>query len=80
MSLWISIVTLGVVVLLGLSYWIHRRGKLYENKELREVLSEEMKLVLRNERSENLIKKQRFEAELRSATDARLPTKTDKKT
>lgn len=80
MSLWISIVTLGVVVLLGLSYWIRRRSKLYEKKELRDVLSEEMKLVLRNERSENLIKKQHFEAELRSATNARLPIKTDKKT
>ena len=72
MWFWISVFIVSMLGLVGLSYWLQRSSRRYEEKRLRDVLSEEMKLVLRNERTENSLKKAEFERFLKEAGDARL--------
>lgn len=58
--------------MIGLAYWLRRSSRRYETRQLRDVLSEEMQLVLRNERTENRLKKAHFENLLKEADDARV--------
>lgn len=78
MWFWISLAILGIFLLLGLAYWMQRSTRRYEQQRLRDVLSEEMQLTLRNERTENKLKKEQFEALLKEAGEARLSGRSDK--
>ena len=73
MTGWIFLLAVLFVVLILISVIIVRRTRHYEEKRLRDVLSEEMQLVLRNERTENLQKKRHFEKILKDADEAHLP-------
>lgn len=72
MWFWISFFIVTLLGLIVLAYWTLRSSRRYEQKRLREVLSEEMQLVLRNERTENRLKKDQFEKLLKESDDARI--------
>jgi len=72
MWFWMSSLILGTLVLLALAYWLQRNSRRYEQTRLKDALSEEMQLTLRNERTENKLKKSHFEQRLQEASEARI--------
>jgi len=73
MTAWIFLLIVLFLVLIGITFIILQRSRHYEEKGIKDVLSEEMQLVLRNERTENLQKKRHFEKILKDADEAHLP-------
>ena len=77
MTFWWILGCIFLLALIVVTYLIRRSGLRYEQKPLRDILSDEMKLVLRNERTVNLAKKRAFDKQLKDAGEARIQPSGD---
>ncbi len=65
---WFILLILLLLALFAVSYALRRRDRRYEQKSVKETISEDMTQLIEREREENRLKKERFEAVLHEAS------------